>query len=264
MNSIEGVVAKEAWRFVKKDRTKLKLTLGLYALSGKDRELGKVARASYFFIRHLDDLLDGEMTSTSDPLAYAENLKDQIARSDYDDSMPLARLAKFAIPVLEKRGTPQDNPNGDFLRVIDALVFDYHRRMERGVLTADELGNYYHEVLDPGLNLMLIGFESSIRANDLPDFSPNLGRLYSLRDLDKDWTLGFVNIPRNILQNAGVTQFSDFSEVNTNPTIEQWKINEFIEASENLNLVQQQVSVYDEPLARGVLKGFISQAIKAV
>lgn len=75
---VEGIIASEAHRFIQKDPSKLKLVAGLYALSGVNLELGKVARASYFFIRHLDDLLDGEMEITSDPIDTPKILRSKL------------------------------------------------------------------------------------------------------------------------------------------------------------------------------------------
>ena len=69
---VERENAREALRLVRKETPQhVSLVLGLYALSCKERELGKVARTSYFFMRHMDDALDGDMHLGTDPLPYA-------------------------------------------------------------------------------------------------------------------------------------------------------------------------------------------------
>lgn len=264
MKGLESTIAHEALRFVRKDPSKLKLVLGLYALSAKDHELGKVTRASYFFVRHLDDLLDGEMEIVQDPLEYALDLRDQIETHRIRQNSKIARLGGFAIESLEKRSRPEDNPRGDFVRAIDALIFDYHRRLDRRVLSSEQLQTYYSEVLDPGLNLMLIGFDSSMRANDIPAFSPNLGRLYSLRDLEKDWELGFINIPKSVLQTASLTSHSSFEQVSHNEIINHWTGYEKEAASQNLFDFGQQINTLEEPFTRKVLDGLVNQAVKSV
>ena len=68
--SVEYLVAKEAMKLLARDPSKyIRGVSGLYLLSSKGLELGRVARASYFFVRHVDDLLDGHSNSVEDPLA---------------------------------------------------------------------------------------------------------------------------------------------------------------------------------------------------
>ena len=260
---VERIVASEARRFVGKDPSKLKLVAGLYALSGVNLELGKVARSSYFFIRHLDDLLDGEMEGSgiTDPLGYAEDLKDQVVRRRFRAIPRIGRLAAHALPILERRGRPDDDPTADFVQVIDALVFDYHRRLERRALTSEELSVYYHDVLDPGVNLLLMGFQSDLRVSDLPTFAPNLGRLYSIRDVGKDWGLGFINIPGEVLARSGSDRNMPLEEVVGNPSIQEWFMRELAEPTANLQAIRQELP-QDEWLTRLALKGFISQAVQ--
>lgn len=260
-DGVEQVVASEARRFVSKDPTKLKLVAGLYALSGVNLELGKVARASYFFIRHLDDLLDGEMAGVADLLGYTEDLRDQVTSRQFKDTPRIGRLAAYALPVLERRGQPSDNPGADFVQVIDAMVFDYHRRLERRTLTEDELATYYNDTLDPGTNLMLMGFRSDLRAGDIPAFSPNLGRLYSIRDFKKDWEHGFINIPGEVLAANNLISSQDFVEVAGHAGIQEWFGDEIADASAWLQAVRQDIPSH-ERLTRIVLNGFIDQAVQ--
>lgn len=261
--SVEGIIATEALRFVRKDRTKLKLALGLYALSASDPSLGKLARASYYFMRHLDDVLDGEREIDRHPLEYVQGIKRQIVNRQSGKYDRITALANFAIPLLEKKGDSNDHPRQEFTQAIDALIFDYHRRIERRSLTNGELSVYYHDVLDPGLNLMLIGFGSGLRAKDMNDFSPNLGRLYSVRDLDKDWTLGFINIPAEVLAQAELDSNSSLTEVKAHPTIGQWKQTEVADSSYNLNSLKHGIDFTHERLARFAIDGIIDSAVKS-
>ena len=263
MRHTEIVIAREAARFVRKDREKIPLTLGLYALSLKDRSLGAVARASYFLLRHLDDILDEERPVDEDPVKYAQDLQEQIETGDYDPSNPIAQLPKFAIPILESKASTDDNPRHDFVKAIDALIFDYWRRQERRPLSETELDNYYHEVLDPGLNLMLIGFDSAMRVRDIPGYSPSLGRLYSIRDLRKDWRLGIVNIPQRVLKYFGLNSNSPFDEVVSNIGVRPWIRREVELGTRGLIGIQRGLASLDESLTKKVLTGFANSAIKS-
>lgn len=259
-DGVERIVASEARRFIQKDPSKLKLVAGLYALSGAGLELGKVARASYFFVRHLDDLLDGEIQGEADPIGFAEDLRDQITTRQFRASPRIGRLAAYALPALERRGRPDDNPAGDFIQVIDAMMFDHQRAKNRQTLTAEELKKYYYNVLDPGTNLMLIGFCSDLRIRDIPSFSPNLGRLYSVRDIEKDWELGFVNIPSEILVDASLDRTASIGEMTRSPDIQAWFNDEVADASANLHAIRSDLPT-NERLTSTVMNGFISQAV---
>ena len=75
---VEWENAREALRLAKKDTpSHITLVLGLYARSCKERELGQVARASYFFMRQMDDILDGDMQIRGNPLALAQSIRQQ-------------------------------------------------------------------------------------------------------------------------------------------------------------------------------------------
>lgn len=262
--TVDKIVRHEAIRFIEKDRTKLKLVLGMYALSLKDRELGKVARASYFFARHLDDILDGERTFIGDPVEYALTHREQIETGVFDRSSPLSRLAEYSIPILDKRAKHRDNPRGEFVRLIDAMVFDHDRRQARRTLTYNDLQSYYSNSLDPGLNLMLIGFESDIRAADIPAFSPNLGRLYSVRDLKKDWQLGIINIPDDVLGLAELDAYAPYDTIRSNRTTRGWRSMEIIDAGNRLMSLQGDIAGLQEPLTSKVINGLANSAIKSV
>lgn len=259
-DGVEQIIASEARRFAGKDPTKRKLVAGLYALSAVSPELGKVARASYFFIRHLDDLLDGEMTGVANPLEYTEHLREQIIQGRPGTTRSIGRLASYALPVLEKRGHPTDNPRADFVQVIDAMVFDYHRRQTRQALSGAELTDYYHHVLDPGANLMLMGFRSVIRVNDLPSFSPNLGRLYSVRDIRKDWELGFINIPTEVLIDGQLDPDMPFDILVRNQFAQDWFAAEIHEAGMQLQTIKPSLPP-TEHVTHLALSGLISQAV---
>ena len=76
---VEWENAREALRLAKKDiPSHVTLVLGLYALSCKERELGQVARSSYFFMRRMDDILDGDLQINGEPLLLAQNVRNQI------------------------------------------------------------------------------------------------------------------------------------------------------------------------------------------
>lgn len=220
---VERENAKEAFRLLKKEPPKhFSLVAGLYVLSCKEKELGKVARSSYFFFRHMDDLLDGDMRSSGNPLSYAMSVRQQIEERSFTGNPSIVDLAEYSIRTLEKRGREGDDPRQDFLTSVGTIIFDYERSKERKVLSEEELQNYYWNTFSPVVNILLIGLKSKFRAGDIPALSMSQGRLYSIRDLDTDWMRGTINIPKEILENTGLSADSTLQELKQNQSLQTW------------------------------------------
>ena len=65
---VETLAGREAFRLFRRSPEKyVRGVSGLYMLSLADSGIGRLARASYFFIRHVDDVLDGAGVHISDP-----------------------------------------------------------------------------------------------------------------------------------------------------------------------------------------------------
>lgn len=220
--TIEMTGIREAFTLLRRDRKYFKGTIGLYLLSLPDCELGQIARTSYFFARYVDDVLDGDREIGTHPLLRVNDLREQIACDNYKKGDRIAALAKFAIARLNERKRDGDDPEANFLKAIDIVIFDYERAEERRVLNFDELEDYYWKAFSPVVNLSLIAVQSQFRANDIRELSICQGIVYSLRDLKEDWAHGIINIPSEVLDRAGLDEYSSYEEVSTNPGVIKW------------------------------------------
>src|SRR3989344_5351580 len=110
----EFVAAKEAAILLKRDFNKYKRGVaGLYLLSTYGIETGSTFRSAYYFVRHVDDVLDGDRQVSSDPLAYVQDLRFQVETGNFASGPTIATLAKDAIGHLEKRKKCPDDPRLD-------------------------------------------------------------------------------------------------------------------------------------------------------
>ena len=91
-------------------------------LSLVDLGIGRLARATYFFIRHVDDVLDGGRNSTGDPLSYVLDMRSQIATGDFRGSPPIVDLAQYALVGLGGRAQKDDDPKQDILDAVNSDV----------------------------------------------------------------------------------------------------------------------------------------------
>lgn len=200
---VEKLAAQEAFRLLKRDhKTYTRLISGLYIagiMKGVGIDDARLARAGYFYARHIDDALDGENSTYPDKTASPEELPVEVIRLD-ESSHRIARLGRHAINGLVGRQRDGDSPVGDMQRLIDSMVFDYQRKRSADLLIdEDHMTSYFDDAMR-GTNLMLIGFHSVLREDeDIPNFSRGLGRIYSARDFADDWSSGIINAPRDVL-----------------------------------------------------------------
>lgn len=262
---VERLAATEAARLLMHEPKKyVGLVVGLYLLSLKDYEVGKVTRANYLFLRHIDDFLDESQERTDSKLQYVLNLRDQVETRNFNGNPKIAELAKYSIEVLERKARPSDNPRRDFLNVIDAMIFDYKRAGERLVLSEEELGNYYRGTFFPVVNLTLIGLGSQFRASDVPTLSYGQGKVFSVRDLKEDWQRGVINIPKEILQQAQLDQNSPISQITKNATTKAWLYNELVESRKELIGVKDQLKASGERITPMLCNGVLKTASKLI
>ena len=218
---IEKLAAVEAARLFQRDRkTYLGMIAGLYGCSllhGVKSDDARLARATYFFARHIDDALDGEHVHYTNRTASPTELPLDITKLK-SSSHPIVPLGNFAIKGLLHRQQDGDSPMSDLQRLVDSMVFDY-QRSRTGTVFKDnnELESYFSHAMRAS-NIMLIGFRSQLREDtDFPTLANGLGRVYSARDLTEDWTRDVINIPQGPLDNIR----EDLSTISDWPTHKQ-------------------------------------------
>lgn len=262
---IEAFCLKEGVTLIKRDRRFISHIAGLYLLSFKTSgniETGRLARASYFFFRDLDDRVDGVREHDGSPLHYALNIRHQIESGRFSSTPEIVELAKYSIPVLERRARQDDNPRQDFIAVIDANLFDYERRHERRVLSTEEIQQYYQATFPPLLNILFVGLGSALRARDVPNMANCQGAVYTVRDLEEDWNLGIINIPNEVLQEAQLTSSRGIDEVRTNHIVGRWLRDGLDRVRPQLLSLQEQFGRLDEPATSFLCNGLVRSMLK--
>lgn len=261
----EIIVAKEAAILLKRNPSKYTRGIaGMYLLSARGIELGSTSRSSYYFVRHVDDVLDGDRQVSCDPLGYVQDLRSQVETGNFRNGMGIATLAKHAISNLERKKKPGDNPRLDFLRAIDGIIFDYERSRERKILTSSQLEDYYHLAFDPVIDLTLMILDSSLRSRDIPVMSYGQGRVYSVRDLRADWTKGVINIPRETLERAGLSAASDINDVESSIEVHWWFNTVLASTRPELIELQTRLKALSEGTTSFILGGLIGPMLRFI
>ncbi|HCB22527.1 hypothetical protein A3H81_01435 [Candidatus Daviesbacteria bacterium RIFCSPLOWO2_02_FULL_38_18] len=260
----EAMVAQEALVLLTRDFAKYhRNVVGMYLLSIYDMELGSAFRSGYYFVRHIDDVLDGDRQVSCDSLAYVQNLRSQVETGNYRNGS-IATLAEHAINLLERKKKPEDDPRLDFLRSIDSIVFDYERARIRRVLTKAQLEDYYYRAFDPVVNLSLIGLTPFLRSRDIPIMSYGSGRVYSVRDLSIDWIKGIINLPKEVLERARLTTSSTLEEIQNSAEVQDWFSSVLTATRSELFDLQRQLKATQNGVTNFILGGKIKLMLRFI
>ena len=170
------------------------------------------------------------------------------------------RLATFAIDSLTQRSVPGENVRQEFVDAIDIMIQDYARSQKREVLSREELEEYFHNAFDPLINIALIGLGSKLRKNDLPSFGSLQARAYSIRDLEEDWEIGLINIPKEVLNKSGLHGDSAACEVRESAVVQSYFYNQLLIAQEEIWETQEALDCCGEWLTQTVLQKSLNTA----
>lgn len=259
--AIESCIGQEAKRLVHKDRQKGKLVASLYAASLLGLQKGRQIRAAYFFMRYLDDLLDGEIEpGEMSPREYASDVLEQLESGHIKPDDRIKQLGAYTLSHLE----PAHEVRDQMARILRAMIFDYDRRLVRQTVSSEQLHEYYAGMLDASVDGALTAIGSSGRSNDTPGLGLNLGRLYSLRDLRPDWTSGIINIPGEVLISTGVGVDVPYGEMVDAPGIRTWIHDETVSATDAMQRILRRTSELPDIRARIVIVGLGNGAIRSV
>lgn len=226
-------------------------------------EFGRLALASYHFIREIDDILDGdnELEAGQNPLIFIQNVRNQIESGVFLKDSLLSQLAEFSFKALEDRSEGNDDPRADMLMSIDWMVFDNVRAKERRVLSAPEVQEYYEHSFVPIVNIMLIGLQSVLRVHDVPGLALSQPRVFSVRDLETDWERGIINVPKEVLEKANLNGNSPVEDVRSSTAFKEWSLEQTMRACDEAAEVRKTL---DELEGEKTTKLMCNQLLKTV
>jgi phytoene/squalene synthetase len=215
------LMIEESIRLIKTDPEKhTGKVLGLWMMPLLIRGTG-IAKEAYFFMRHIDDVVDGDLL-VENPLSYVEEIRKDVFNDNQNQRYPIEKLAFRSLKVLNQRKKNGDNPKQDFLDGIDVAIRDHKRAEKKEILTADELSSYYIKSFDPHFNIMLTAVGSNLRSRDVETFSYCQYFAYGVQDFETDWQRGLINIPKETLKLAGLTVENSSKEIRSNLIVKQW------------------------------------------
>lgn len=260
---VERIAMRETMRLASRDAGKRMLAGSLLASSVLGMETGRLTRATYYFLRGIDDLLDDDRSLPNiDPGHYVADIKQQIESGRVIPRDDITTLGSYALTGLQKRAHAADNVQSSMLELITAMEFDYQRRHTGQLTTTNGLHEYYRALLGPSIDLLLVALDSSVRSGQIGEYPIAQGRLYSVRDLEQDWRVGIYNIPSEVLVRADVADAAVYGDVVARPTIQSWLHAEVAESVVSMQESMAIVSTLSDRPARYMLAGLGRGALR--
>lgn len=173
----------------------------------------RVLRTGFTLLQLVDDLLDGDRPSQVEPLELTRTVAERIAaRAAGQKTAPpngaLETLADAFTADLQKAGG--EGAVDLALELIGVMQADRRRVLERTRLSQDELRVQLRQTFQLSVDLMLIAAEAELRAADVPELIEAFGWCSVCRDLHEDLEAGLVNIPCEVLEEAGFGKAETF------------------------------------------------------
>ncbi len=225
---------------------------------------GGIIRDSYFFMRHIDDVLDGDDLTVKNPDTYVGKIRQDLLDGVLDQSVSVEALAFKSIRKLEQKKTVDtDNPRRFFVKGIDGMFIDFNRMKNRQVVDANTLKEGFIDAFSPHFDISLMAVESKLRSGDIKTFLYAQGFAYSIQDLKIDWERGLFNIPEEVLNQSGLSNEATFSEVVTNSIVNEWINDQSSETRFDLDMFLKNIGSCEKErsanlLIRGLSKRVIS------
>ena len=180
-------------------------TFWIYGLT--DPERARIIKSGYFWLRHIDDIADGDKPVPTDYSSRKEYLE---GRREIVNALASGSTAigdKQDIMLLDYLLTAKRlgfDLSGESLAILDTMIIDEERSRTGRILTQQELTEYYDKLdyacIDGALKVAGEGYTSK----DLEDLSMAVRTRFNLHDLTRDLKAGIINVPREDIARYGI------------------------------------------------------------
>lgn len=187
-----------------------------------DSERASLIRSSYFWFRHVDDIVDGDKPlsqayqTKQEYLWHKRNLAQKLM--DQDGGELHGEKEDFLLVDYFQRARKLGiNLGEESLAIIDTIMFDEERSRTRRVSSEQELDEYFYKLDFSCIAGALKAGGEECSADTLGELSWAVRTMFNLRDFPKDFKEGIINISREDIDKYGV----DLSQCEGKSSIEE-------------------------------------------
>jgi hypothetical protein len=189
---VESLCLGEMARCASRHRRYALIALGLYAVSLAHPRRRRLARVGFCYLQHLDDLLDGHLTSPEEPEQLASRHQQALLGRQPFPQDPAGRLGPALLEELQGR---RECGRSWVVELIEEMKLDRRRVREQLLLSEAELDAHLERTFELSLDLMLLAADSPLRSRQVPHLVKALGWCSVVRDYTEDQRLGLINVP---------------------------------------------------------------------
>ncbi len=232
---IELICATEFWTFSRRQPRYLVIAFIIYWHSLFRWRQTRVMRVGFCLLQAIDDLLDGDRQSESEPADIAADIVKQLQTGEFRSGR-LAILARALAGALAPLRTDTADPLANAIALIRHMMVDRDRARKSVLFDTRELRRHHQITFHHSLNLLLIAVGAKARAADVPDLIEAFGWCSTMRDLREDLAHGLVNIPLAVVEAAADegTTLDDVDQLCKTQAIRAWQIAELGRATQKL------------------------------
>jgi hypothetical protein len=254
---LEYICLSQFALFIRRHRRYLVIALFLYAHSLFRWRKTRVMRVGFCLLQAIDDLLDGDRPSATDPRLIAEDIARQLQTGEFGKDH-LAVMAEALKEDLEALQNGSDDPLGEVIALIRHMTVDRERVERVLIFDEHELRRHHRTTFMHSLNLLLIAAGATTRARDVPELVEAFGWCSTVRDLEEDLGHGLVNVPADVVAAAeeeGVS-LDRPREFLGAAAVRDWFTTELQRAQSLLAAHGQRQAAKDDPAGRRILRIF--------
>ena len=193
---------------------------------------------SYHWGRAFDNIIDGDAEVPVQGMSVTDWMKRQkelaVTGAETVPKAPtIEYMLKRTLIRLNRMGS-EVNIQDEMVKFIDAMEVEYDRRVNKKVLTRQELKDLNRDSFGSPHTITLVAVRSRAQGHDVWELGQIQGRIQALRDIHPELKKGICNIPAEVLDESNLTLSSLAANpqlFDTNTTLQEWKQQELLECA---------------------------------
>lgn len=249
---IEALCLRELWQFARRHPRYLRVFFALFRASIPHWRRTRPLRVAYCLAQHADDVLDGDRRVTEEPEAHVRSILRVLEGSAHPGPGTVAeQLAAFLATELDAEA------RREMSELLEVLIEDRRRMDARRTTTAPALAEHHRKTFFFSLDLAFRLADSRLRAGDAPELIEALSWCSPVRDLDEDLGKGLINIPEEVLAEAGWTgREPELAPAIDAPAVRDWLRREHSRGAAAIWALGDRIAATGDPRGRRILAAF--------
>ena len=190
---VEALCARELYRFSRRHPRYLLIAGALYRHALAGGRSTRVARTGFCFLQLVDDVLDGDRPSRTEPLDWVDDVLARLEQGERGGEDVAVTLGREFLAELGDAGAREEA-----LRLVRVMRRDRERVRERAELDTEALRAHHRDTFQLSVGLMLTVARARVRAADVPALLEVFGWCSVMRDLREDLAKGLCNVPAEV------------------------------------------------------------------